>query len=172
MLAAAQQDADAPRWTSKELQKDGRSCWLLTNKDKHVDVEVCTQENKASEIKSQSTNPTCVHTLHTSPRSGPGPGIAIPHVPGLARPLAVLQCYGVKSFVECVVYCGINPVPLSSIHPPQSHCPAPKSPHYPPKCAPLTSAAPPPATAAPNRSCSRALSPRPCNRAPVSAKAP
>ena len=95
VLAAAQQDADAPRWTSKELQKDGRSCWLLTNKDKHVDVEVCTQENKASEIKSQSTNPTCVHTLHTSPRSGPGPGIAIPHVPGLARPLAVLQCYGV-----------------------------------------------------------------------------
>ena len=118
VLAAAQQDADAPRWTSKELQKDGRSCWLLTNKDKHVDVEVCTQENKASEIKSQSTNPTCVHTLHTSPRSGPGPGIAIPHVPGLARPLAVLQCYGVESFVECVVYCGIipsNPVPLSSI---------------------------------------------------------
>ena len=36
---------------------------------KHVDFEVCTQENKASEIESQSPNPTCVHTFYTSPLS-------------------------------------------------------------------------------------------------------
>ena len=36
-------------------------------KSKHVDFEMCTQENKASEIELQSANPTCVHTFYTDP---------------------------------------------------------------------------------------------------------